>query len=336
MHDGGTIRQFLRAATERLAVERERINRINTFPVPDGDSGTNMWYTLKAAWQAAEEEPSALAGQVARRAARGALLHARGNSGIILAQILAGLAKGLAEKESFVVEDWPAALAEAVRAAYRSVGEPVEGTMLTVLREGAEAAAAWVGRVADLETLFNHVVEAQRDALARTPELLPKLKEAGVVDAGGLGLLVIFEAMRDALRGQILEGDLDEFVVGGGTWPKGTQVAAPAVAAEARYGFEVQCLVRGVGLDLLQMRTRLEAFGESVLVVGDETEAKVHVHTLVPQAVVNFLLEQGDLSQLTFEDLDAQARQFEVRYAPRQQDPDGALETKAPGTVEEV
>jgi DAK2 domain fusion protein YloV len=310
VYDGATLRTFYQAATARLDQDKEHINRINTFPIPDGDSGTNMWYTMAAAARAAEEETSHHAGEVARKASRGALLHARGNSGIILSQILTGFARGLTGKERFTPPDFAEALTEASEAAYRSVSEPVEGTILTVLREGAGVAREWGSRVQDLPALLDRVVAAQRDALARTPDLLPRLKEAGVVDAGGLGLLTIFEAMRDALGAQVVAASRAQLAERGQSVRRGGRIQAPLPSPEARYGVEVQCLLLGASADLREIQNVLRQLGDSVLVVGDPSEAKVHVHTLRPQEAVDFLAGLGDLAQLTFEDLDAMARAF--------------------------
>jgi DAK2 domain fusion protein YloV len=310
VYDGEALRTCFAAASARLGRERENINRINTFPIPDGDSGTNMWHTMDAAARAAREETSPHAGEVARRASRGALLHARGNSGIILSQILSGFAKGLTGKASFTPHDFALALEQATAAAYRSVSEPVEGTILTVLREGASAAREWGTRAAELVHLLDRVVEAERDALARTPELLPRLKEAGVVDAGGLGLLTIFEGMRDALRGEAVQAGSDALEERGVRVARGAAVKVPPLSPGARYGLEVQCLLLGSTCDLRELQRQLGTLGDSVLVVGDQEEAKVHVHTLRPQEAIDLLVAAGDLVQLTFEDLDAQAAAF--------------------------
>lgn len=309
MYDRAVMASMFDAASIRLAHSRERINRINTFPIPDGDSGTNMWFTWQAAAQAARSGGESV-GQVVRRASRAALLAARGNSGIILSQIVAGLARRLGDLETFTVQDFAEALASAAEAAYRSVAQPVEGTILTVMRAAAEAGQAAAAQVSDLAGFLDRVVEAARDALARTPELLPRLRETGVVDAGGLGLLTILEAMRDDLFSGHEEGAGEAAAARGRSVPRGGKVDVPPLAEGARYGLEVQCLLHGQSLDLQEVQRTLAGLGDSLLVVGDESEAKVHVHTLRPQAVVDYLLTLGDLQQLTFENLDQQARDF--------------------------
>jgi DAK2 domain fusion protein YloV len=322
MYDGSLLRSFFNAAAERLKRDEHAINRINTFPIPDGDSGTNMRYTIEAAAEGARTEPSSRADLVAKKASRSALLAARGNSGIILSQIVAGLARGLSDKEHFTGQDLAHALGVAAESAYKSVAEPVEGTILTVIRSMADAARE-VPPTAPVEAVLERALAAGRDALARTPDLLPRLKETGVVDAGGLGLLSIVEAMRDALTGPVAAVTTHE--ERRGTFvPRGGTVEAPNVPPDAVYGYEVQCLVLGEGLDLPAITAFCRAEGESVLVVGDESEAKVHVHTRHPQRVVDFLVTQGNLAQLTFENLDAQAAAFPLPAEAEEQEGVGA------------
>ncbi len=312
LYEGAVLASLFDAASVRLGRSQERINRINTFPIPDGDSGTNMWYTWQAAAQAAQGSAQSV-GQLVRKASRAALLAARGNSGIILSQIVAGFAKRLGELETFTVRDFAEGLENAAEHAYRSVAEPVEGTILTVMRAAAEAGRQASEQTADLYRFLDRVVEAARDALAKTPELLPRLRESGVVDAGGLGLLTIFEAMRDDVEHGHESGAAASAVSRGQSVARGEHVASPPMQEGARYGLEVQCLVLGDGLDLMAMQGRLGRMGESLLVVGDEQEVKVHVHTLQPQAVVDYLVSLGDVTQLTFENLDQQAQDFNSR-----------------------
>jgi DAK2 domain fusion protein YloV len=309
LYEGAVISSLFDAAAVRLGRAQERINRINTFPIPDGDSGTNMWFTWQAAAQAAQGGAQTV-GQAMKKASRAALLAARGNSGIILSQIVAGLARRLGDLETFTVRDLAEGLESAAEHAYRSVAEPVEGTILTVMRAAAEAGRRACEQTADLHRFLDHVVEAARDALARTPEQLPRLKESGVVDAGGLGLLTILEAMRDdAEHGHEGAGEYSA-ASRGQSVSRGTRVEAPPMNPQARYGLEVQCLVIGDALDMAAMQKRLGEMGESLLVVGDPSEVKVHVHTLVAQDVVDYLVTLGDLTQLTFENLDDQAKDF--------------------------
>lgn len=310
-YDGVLLSGLFRAGAQSLQRERDHINKINTFPVPDGDSGTNMLYTMSAAASAVDgTEPSA--SKVAQKAARAALLSARGNSGIILSQIMAGLGRGLKEKDTFTARDLAAGLESAVELAYRSVAEPVEGTILTVVKRVSETAKALSHETEDLFTFLDGLTQTARKTLAETPKLLARLRETGVVDAGGLGFCIILEAMRDEARTSSAAGGeaLLEAENRGVSVARGGWVEAPIPVPGSRYGYEVQYLVYGKGLDLDALRKFLATLGDSVLVVGDEDAAKVHVHTLTPQMVVDWASSTGDLDQLTFENLDEQAGEF--------------------------
>ncbi|RJQ38368.1 MAG: DAK2 domain-containing protein, partial [Dehalococcoidia bacterium] len=197
--DGKTFIRALKAAERLLEKRIEEINAINVFPVPDGDTGINMYLTLQAANAAAENLATSSAAEVTAKVARGALLGARGNSGVILSQILRGIARGLEMKERFSPADFANALRCASETAYRAVANPTEGTILTVMREASEVAAKQVARGANLKQIITTVTAHAEDTVRRTPELLPKLKEAGVVDAGGKGLFYIFVGMKQAI-----------------------------------------------------------------------------------------------------------------------------------------
>lgn len=307
-HDGFVLSRLYWAGAERLVQERDHLNRINTFPVPDGDSGTNMAFTMTAAAEAAAA-PDPVAGHVAQRAARAALLSARGNSGIILSQILAGMGQTLKDLEVFTPADLATAFARSSELAYRAVAEPVEGTILTVIRSVAETAQGL--KNARLPEFLSGVTASARAAVADGPRLFPKLAKDGVVDAGGLGLAFILSAMHDALGRQDAAHQLDLQTARLGIQVvQGGALKAPTPAKGAHWGYEVQYVQRGSGLDLAAMRAALQDMGNSLLVVGDDTTVKVHIHTLAPQRVVDWALAQGDLDDLTFEDLDAQAAEF--------------------------
>ena len=310
-NDGFLVSRLYWAGAERLSEERGHLNEINTFPVPDGDSGTNMVYTMRAAAEAAAT-PDAMAGRVAQRAARAALLSARGNSGIILSQILSGIGQTLKDLETFSSADLARAFARSSELAYRAVTEPVEGTILTVMKRVADTAQEL--RDAYLPEFFRAITRTALEAVADGPRIFPKLAADGVVDAGGLGLAMVLSAMESALgRAETVPQGGMQAVRLGRHVSQGESLVAPTPLPGARYGYEVQYVQRGSGLDLDAMRAVLKEMGDSLLVVGDETTVKVHVHTLFPQRVVDWALAQGDLDDLTFEDLDAQAGDFQAR-----------------------
>ncbi len=202
--DGQDLKRAVLAGQAWLEQHREAINALNVFPVPDGDTGTNMTLTMRAATKEIADSTETSASVIAATFSRGALMGARGNSGVILSQILRGLSKGIDGKTTFTATDFAAALQESARLAYSAVIKPVEGTILTVIRESAEAAQQSAAQGANLSTMLGDTVRAAQASVARTPDLLPTLKQAGVVDAGGQGLATILEGVWRYSRGESL------------------------------------------------------------------------------------------------------------------------------------
>ena len=303
--DGAGFLAAFRSAVANLEAHVEEVNAMNVFPVPDGDTGTNMLATVRAALEEADRVgPTATAGEVARAASYGALMGARGNSGVITSQILAGLAHGLEGKRQFNGLDLAHALAEGTKEAYKAVAKPVEGTILTVIREASVASVSTAERDNDTEAVLAATVEAAERSVARTPSLLPILREAKVVDSGGQGLFRLFQGALEAARGRPME-------LGAAPVVAPTREAA-AVTDETAYGYETVYLVRardGRPLDVAAMTAHLESIGESVLVAGDAALAKVHVHNDRPDQVVAYGLTVGALSRITIENLDGQAHE---------------------------
>src|SRR5436309_14456597 len=208
--DGQDLKKALLAGAAWLEEHREAINALNVFPVPDGDTGSNMSATMQAAIRGIVNSEETSAGDIAAKLAHGALMGARGNSGVILSQTLRGLAQGLENKKTFAAPDLAAALSEASRLAYRAVLKPVEGTILTVVRESAEAAKISAERGDDFVGLMQEVVITARRSVAHTPDLLPTLKQAGVVDSGGQGFCTILEGVWRYIRGESVQMDAVE------------------------------------------------------------------------------------------------------------------------------
>lgn len=302
--DGERFKRLVYAGLVWLRQHQEEINALNVFPVPDGDTGTNMVLTMQSAWEEVASVDENNVGKVAHRVAHGALMGARGNSGVILSQIWRGMARHLDNKEWLTASDLAAALEEGVRTAYKGVIRPVEGTILTVAREAAEEATLAAGRTTDLSVVLERAVRRAWDALARTPDLLPVLAEAGVVDAGGQGLCVILEGMMRALRGEVI----------GESAAVATTVMGPAFAAEAvpeeEYGYDVQFLIVGQNLDVEAIRRDIDAMGTSTLVVGDSETVKVHVHVPDPGVPLSYAVRLGSLRDVVVEDMQAQYREF--------------------------
>jgi DAK2 domain fusion protein YloV len=301
--DGQDLKKAMIAGAAWLEERRESINALNVFPVPDGDTGSNMSATMQAAIRGIIDSNETAAGVMAARIAHDALLGARGNSGVILSQVLRGLAQGLEKKQTFTARDLANALKEASQLASRAVIKPVEGTILTVVRDCAEAAQASAQRGDDIVTLLHEVVTAARQSVARTPELLPILKQAGVVDAGGQGLCTILEGIWHAIRG---EGRLFPGAAGEG---REQQTRRGRVnVEEEQYGYEVVFLLRGEHLDVERIRqTIIEMGGVSTVVAGDEKLLKVHTHTQWPGKILDYGVSLGSLLDINIENLQEQS-----------------------------
>ncbi|HET9681836.1 MAG TPA: DAK2 domain-containing protein [Candidatus Limnocylindrales bacterium] len=305
--DGSGLLGAFRAAVANLEAHVDEVNALNVFPVPDGDTGSNMMATVRAALDEAEAlGESGTAERIASAAAFGALMGARGNSGVITSQILRGIAEGLAGKTRFNALDLANALDAGTRAAYGAVAKPVEGTILTVVREASGAAVRAAEQNRDLEAVLGATVDAAHEAVVKTPTLLAILREAGVVDSGGQGLY------------RLMQGALDYVVGAAGrspaTGPKaGLEPAASVLVAHADegFGYETMFLLQaapGAHLDLDAIRRHLESIGDSVLVAGDPAAVKVHVHGERPDAAIAYGLSLGSLSRISVENLDHQAR----------------------------
>jgi DAK2 domain fusion protein YloV len=299
--DGQGLKRLLQASLQWMGQHTAVINSLNVFPVPDGDTGTNMFLTLQAACQEIEERPDRQVSAIVQHASRGALMGARGNSGVIFSQIMRGMAQELEGKEDFSSIEFAQALQMGSKVAYQAVIKPVEGTILTVIRELSDEAAGVASQLSDLRELMTFIVHAAQESVARTPSLLPVLREAGVVDAGGQGLYVILEGMSRYLQGQTLLGDkaLSDAVDLHTVQPE-----------EAGYGYDVQYVIEGQDLDIAQIRADIAAMGDCPLVVGDNTAVKVHVHTPTPGDPLNYGANLGSLSRVIVENMQEQYQDF--------------------------
>ena len=290
----------------------DAINALNVFPVPDGDTGTNMFLTLRDVIEKTGPDTDASAADTAGVMAGAALMGAKGNSGVILSQFFKGLAVGLKGSADFGCEELVSCLREARTYSYKAVGEPVEGTMLTVVTSAAEAASATYSPEIPMAELLEAVCSKAREAVALTPTMLPVLREAGVVDAGGQGLAVILEGVRRQVAGE--ESDFDEIEA---PEPVGVDRASGAVSHEflastdeEMYGYCTQMLVRGEGMDVDAIREAIVGMGRSAVVMGDETMVQVHVHAEDPGPVVSAAVARGSLSQVKIENMDSQHVEF--------------------------
>ncbi|MBI2165134.1 MAG: DAK2 domain-containing protein [Chloroflexi bacterium] len=312
--DGAVFRSMLAAAEAVLERNAEAVNALNVFPVPDGDTGTNMFLTLKAVTKGLFQVPGDSIGDMARVAAQGALMGARGNSGVILSQFFRGFSAGLEGKRRAEARDLVLALQQAASAAYKAVSQPVEGTMLTVMREAADGARAGVGEGGQsLVAVLSAAAERAHEAVVRTPALLPVLAEAGVVDAGGQGFALMLDAFLAWLEGR----DPEAILLQASTPAYGSVREAFLIATEEEvYGYCTSFLAKGQDLDPDRVREQLSLLGKSVVVVGDSTMVKVHVHAPDPGPVIGYGVSLGVLSQVQVDNIDEQHQEF--RQARRQ------------------
>jgi fatty acid kinase len=304
--DREVVEKLVDAALASLEANRARIDDLNVYPVPDGDTGTNLTMTVRAVAEAVDNTTAASRQSLARDVARGALMGARGNSGVIFSQIVRGAADVLGQEvDSAIDADATArALRGASDAAYRAVRRPVEGTMLSVIRELAEEAEARAVEQPALPALLVDLVRRGEDALARTPEQLQILKDAGVVDAGGAGLVELVRGVAAAVTGEPIPEiqQLQE------------SLGFEAVHQElSQYTYCTVFLIEGKELDREHLEGELEQLGDSLLVVGDESAIKVHVHTDDPGAALSIGTRAGTIDRIEIANMHEQTQQREER-----------------------
>jgi DAK2 domain fusion protein YloV len=328
--DGRLLKWLLAAGVSWLAHHRKIVNDMNVFPVPDGDTGTNMLVTIQKAYNQIADLDEPHIGIVAEAVARGGLMGARGNSGTILSMLLRGFASSLKRREMMDAAGFAEAVQGAVEYAYETVGtvmKPVEGTILTVARDAAAAVQESARAESDLRILLEDMVRAAKASLQRTPELLPRLKEAGVVDSGGMGLVYILEGMLRLLEGETVADDGDAEHVGASAPASWQEAIKPD--DEEGYGYDVQFLMHGTNMDVAEIRQAISAMGWSPLIDGDSSLIKVHIHVFNPGEPLSYAATQPDvqLDDVVVENMQAQYLQYvqsrEQREAPAQKQVDG-------------
>ncbi|MFZ2360427.1 MAG: DAK2 domain-containing protein [Anaerolineae bacterium] len=302
--DGPTLKTMIAAGYAWLERHKEIVNALNVFPVPDGDTGTNMFLTMRAAWREIEHDEDGDVSHIAQAVAQGALMGARGNSGVILSQILRGMAHAFRHKPVINAHDLAHGLRHGSDTAYKGVVKPVEGTILTVIRQAADAAQKAAAVEDDLNFVLAHTVQAAAEAVEQTPTLLPVLARAGVVDSGGKGLFYILEGMQRSLRGDTVAPPVE----------RAASAAAQQAAAldpynlpPIRYGFDVQFLIWGADLQVDAIRSWMIEHGDFALVEGGPTLIKVHVHVFDPSAPLAYGVQQGFITDVVVENMDAMA-----------------------------
>jgi len=295
------LRSLARAALASLEANRQRIDDLNVYPVPDGDTGTNLTLTVRGVLDALDSSTATDRETLAREVTRAALMSARGNSGVILSQIVRGAAEALAGAEAIDSPAIARAFRGAADAAYAAVRKPVEGTMLTVIRELAEEAAERNGESAD--DLLEALVRRGEDAVARTPEQLVVLREAGVVDAGAAGLLELVRGIAAAVTGKELPQPV----------PSGELPQEALHQEPSRYRYCTTFVIEGDDLDAASLEHELERLGDSLMVVGDRSALKVHVHTDDPGAALSLGTAAGTIEGVEIADMRRQTEEREER-----------------------
>ncbi|MDE2940098.1 MAG: DAK2 domain-containing protein [Chloroflexota bacterium] len=336
--NGSELAGALTAGFHCLQRYRDPINALNVYPVPDGDTGTNMLLTMRAGVEKLAQSESVTAGEVAFQMADGTFWEARGNSGVILSQFFKGIATGLEGSEVCAGSDLARAFRAATDAAYKSVGNPVEGTMLTVIRYVAEALESSLQQDDNILSLWATAYQASRDALDATPSMLAKLREAGVVDAGGMGIVVILGGAYLHLTGENVEdADLELATAAGQIDP--SQLDTVSVesdfldsSVESEWGYCTQFLIQGENLDIERVRAELAEKAESLVIVGDDRFIRVHVHMEDPGVALTYAVELGELDQIKIDNMSLQNQDWASGHQERNTPKSGiALVAVAPG-----
>ncbi|WP_283573968.1 DAK2 domain-containing protein [Limosilactobacillus ingluviei] len=334
--------KMVQAAAAKLNQQAEFINSLNVFPVPDGDTGTNMSMSMASGAKYEREATSTAVGELAQSVAKGLLMGARGNSGVILSQIFRGFAKGCEGKTTLSTKDFVDAYANGAKTAYKAVMKPTEGTILTVVRESAQAGLNKVKETDDLEAVLATIVAAADAALQKTPELLPVLKEVGVVDSGGQGLAFVLHAFYGALTGEEIADELpdnaqmDEMINA-----KHHQSAQGKLDPDdIEFGYCTQMMVRiGKGKQVTQafdyetFYNYLADLGDSLLVINDDEVVKVHVHTEHPGKVLTWGQQFGDLQTVKVDNMRWQQEEIMKEDQPAQPTATAPQETPATAVI---
>lgn len=323
--DANIFKQIMTKGADRLAAHADTINALNVFPVPDGDTGTNMDLTMKSGIKEMEQATSGKVGEAAAALSKGMLMGARGNSGVILSQLFRGFSRAVAGKTAIDVADFAKALTAGVDTAYKAVIKPVEGTLLTVAKDAAKHAGQAAEKDIDFARLAEEVTAAARASLKRTPELLPVLKEVGVVDSGGQGLVTIYEGFSAVLSGTDVsqptsgEAKMEEMI--NAVHHKIAQTRA--TAEDIKYGYCTELMVdvkNSSAFDETSFREALEPYGDSLLVVSDADVLKVHIHTEKPGDVLTYGQRYGELLHIKIENMRRQHRDIaQEGETPRRQ-----------------
>ena len=321
--NGATFRKMILGGVSLLDQNKQLVDSLNVFPVPDGDTGTNMFLTMKSAGNEVNNCPDNSLQHICEAFSKGALRGARGNSGVITSQIVKGMCSVLANVENITTKNFAKAMEEGNKIAYKAVTKPKEGTILTVIRCMSECAVETAKKVSDHEVFLKTVIDKGEEVLQQTPEMLPVLKKAGVVDSGGRGLIVIFTGFYKALMG---ETDFNTVFDDG----QPVQTADDVIAdinnlADIEFGYCTEYMIINMNkktteADIEKLKEKLMQIGDSVLCIGDLLLVKVHVHTNQPNLALGYALELGELYNLKIENMREQNRELKKKAGQRKED----------------
>ena len=299
--DGKQVRDMFVSGANNLKNHKDLVDKLNVFPVPDGDTGTNMSLTISCAIKELNKVEQDDIGQLGKALSKGSLMGARGNSGVILSQIIRGIAKSIEGKETLNSMDIAEALKNGSDTAYKAVIKPVEGTILTVVRESSDYALKAAALEEDVIEFMKLLVKEANNSLDRTPELLHALKEAGVVDSGGKGLVLVYEGMLKSLEGQFVESQEIQT-----TETTSVQVENRLSTEDIKFQYCTEFILETDKISDLKMRDIMIKYGDSLVVVGDDGIIKVHVHTNTPGTVLQEALAYGQLLTIKIENMKLQ------------------------------
>ena len=317
--NGQMLKSMVLSATKYLDVNRAQIDALNVFPVPDGDTGTNMSLTLQSAAKEIANLRSNKTAEVAEAVSKGALRGARGNSGVILSQILRGICQVLKKEEEIDVKTFAQALKTGAEVAYGAVSQPKEGTILTVIRMVAESAQSVRRKCADFEEFFKEIIQAGNSAVDITPTLLPVLKKAGVVDAGGKGFMCVLVGMQKAVLGETVTGESSFMIPDSVASDSGLEHMDILSLGNIEFAYCTEFFIININkkttmADIERFKEFLLTIGDSVIVIGDLEFVKVHVHTNQPGLALTKALQIGELDKLKIENMLEQNRALIKKY----------------------
>lgn len=350
--NGGQFQAMVQAGANRLNQNAEFVNSLNVFPVPDGDTGTNMDLSMTSGAKAVRDATSEHVGELAGILSKGLLMGARGNSGVILSQLFRGFSKEIIEKETLSAQDLADAFKNGVETAYKAVMKPVEGTILTVSRGAAIGAEKKAAKSDDCIEVMEAALKGAKKALAKTPDMLPVLKEVGVVDSGGQGLVFVYEGFLESLSGKIVESEIHQPTPGQMDAMVNAEhhrsVSGAVATEDIKFGYCTEIMVRiGEGptvdseFDYDTFRNYLNDLGDSLLVVADDEIIKVHVHTEQPGEVMNYGQKFGSLIKIKVDNMRVQhetilENESENTSTPKERVPYGIISVAAGEGIQEL